>query len=190
MSGYLVLNYEHNILICKAHQCAISPKFVARHFLQEHDLQSSVRQTIVSYASQFTVTEALQLTYSEGKVTPVPYLSIIDGYQCKHQGCTKVVGTLHSVKKYCILEHDWKAKDGNYWTETRAQMFYQGNDRRCVTNKNREINLVGTLRSTSQERYRAPISLIHYWKTYWERQGDKTRITNEQLIPFKIILHW
>ena len=132
MSGYLFFNCEHNVLICKTHQYAISPKFLARHLLQEHDLEATIRQEIVSYASQFTVTEATQLTYSPSKVVLIPYLNIIMGYQCQYQNCIKVLGTLQSVQKHCRLNHEWKAKDGNRWIETRAQTFYQGNDRRYV----------------------------------------------------------
>ena len=130
MSGYLFFNREHNVLICKIHQYAISPTFLARHFRQEHDLDTTVRQDINNYASQFHTVEASQLTYSEEKVVPVPYLSIVTGFQCRYEMCDKILGTLHSIKKHCRLDHDWKAKDGAQWTATRAQTFFQGNERR------------------------------------------------------------
>ena len=130
MSAYLFFNQEQHVLICKEHQYAISSKFLSRHYLEEHDLDISVRQDIIQYASQFTTAEASQLIYSTEKVTPVPYLSTIVGFQCKYDMCDKVLGTLHSVQKHCKLDHDWKAKDGHKWKETRAQTFFQGNNKR------------------------------------------------------------
>ena len=53
-----------------------------------------------------------------------------------------------------------------------------------------EINIVGTLRFTNQARYQVAISPTRYWKVWLGQQGVRTRITNEQLIPFKIILRW
>jgi len=130
MSGYIFFNCEYNVLICKTHQYAISPKFLAHHLLQEHNLEVTVRQEIVSYASQFTAAEATQLTYSLSKVIPIPYLNTITGYQCQYENCNKILGTLQSVQRHCRLNHGWKAKNGDSWVETRAQTFFQGNDRR------------------------------------------------------------
>lgn len=133
MSAYLFFNPEHKVLICKAHQYAVSLKFLYRHFLTEHGLDISVRQDIITYASQFTAVEISQLTYSTDKVIPVPYLRIINGFKCKDVKCDKVLGTVFSIKKHCRAEHNWKAKDGVQWLETRAQTFCQGNDKRYVS---------------------------------------------------------
>ena len=132
MSAYLFFNQEHKVLICKAHQYAVSSKFIYRHFLDEHDLDISVRQDIIQYGSQFTTADPSQLIYSTEKVIPVPYLSTIMGFQCQYDMCHKVLGTLHSVQKHCKLDHDWKAKDGHKWMETRAQTFFQGNNKRYM----------------------------------------------------------
>ena len=132
MSAYLFFNQEHHVLICKLHQYAVSPKFIYRHFLDEHNLDISVRQDIIQYAAQFTPAEAPQLVYSTDKVLPVPYLSTIVGFQCQYDMCHKVQGTLHSVQKHCKLDHDWKAKDGRKWMETWAQTFFQGNNKRYL----------------------------------------------------------
>ena len=132
MNVYIHFNQEHNLLICKVHQYAVSSKFLARHFLEEHDLDIKIRQDIITYASQFTTAEPSQLFYSPDKVIPVPYLSIITGFQCQYERCDKVLGTLASVKHHCKVDHDWKAKDGTKWIETRAQTFFQGNIKRYV----------------------------------------------------------
>jgi hypothetical protein len=132
MSGYVYFNKEHHVLICKAHQYAVSSKFLGRHFLEEHDLDITVRQDIINYASQFSTVEATQLTYSLDKVVPISYLSIVAGFQCQYETCNKILGTFYSIKKHCRLDHDWKAKDGNQWVETQTQTFFQGNDRRYV----------------------------------------------------------
>ena len=132
MSAYLFFNQEQHVLICKEHQYAVSSKWVSRHFLEEHNLNITARQGIIQYASQFTTSEASQLIYTTGKVVPVPYLSTIVGFQCKYDMCEKVLGTLKSVQKHCQLDHDWKAKDGEKWMETRAQTFFQGHNKRCV----------------------------------------------------------
>ena len=131
MTAYIHFNQEYNVLICKAHQYAVSSKYLGRHFLEEHDLDITVRQDIINYTSQFCTTE-VPLMYSPDKVIPVPYLSIVTGFQCQYGMCNKVLGTFYSVKKHCRLVHDWKAKDGLRWTETQAQTFFQGNDRRYV----------------------------------------------------------
>ena len=132
MSAYIHFNQEQNVLICKVHQYAVSSKLLAHHFLEEHDLDIKIRQKIINYASQFTTAEPSQLLYSPEKVIPVPYLSIITGFQCQYKMCNKVLGTLNSVQKHCKLDHDWKAKDGNQWMETRAQTFFQGNNKRYI----------------------------------------------------------
>jgi hypothetical protein len=132
MSGYLFFNTEHNVLICKAHQYAISPTVLIRHFRQEHELDLGVRQEIINYASQFHTIEASQLTYSPEKVVLIPYLSVVPGFQCQYEVCNKILRTLYSVKKHCRLDHEWKAKDGCLWMEVQAQTFFQGNERRYI----------------------------------------------------------
>ena len=76
MSAYLFFNQEQHVLICKEHQYAVSSKWVARHFQREHELDFTVRQEIIQYASEFTTVEASELIYSTEKVVPVPYLTI------------------------------------------------------------------------------------------------------------------
>ena len=190
MTAYIHYNQEHNVLICKVHQCAVSSKVVYRHFLDEHELDLKIRQEVINYASQFTTAEHSELMYEAAKVIPVPYLSIVTAFQCQYDGCAKILGTLYSVKKHCRVDHDWKAKDGNQWIETCAQTFFQGKEKRYLQWKSEGSNIIGTLQSQSQERYQVPVSRIRYWKIYLEQQGGRTRITNEPLIPFKIILHW
>ena len=132
MSGHIFFNMEYNVLICKTHQYAISPWYVTRHFLEEHDVSLSVRQAIQAYASQYTVTEAASLTYSPERIQPIPYLRIINGFQCQYDICEKILGTLDSMKRHCRVEYNWKSKDGERWIETRAQTFYQGNSQRYI----------------------------------------------------------
>jgi len=132
MNAYLFFNQEHQVLICKEHQYAVSSKLVSRHFLREHKLSLTVRQEIIKYTSQFTMVEVSELIYFKEKVVPVPYLSICTRFQCKYYECNKVLGTLQSTQKHCQLEHDWKAKDGEKWTKTKAQTFFQGHNKRCV----------------------------------------------------------
>jgi len=112
MTVYLFFNHEHNVLLCKVHQCAVSSKFIYRHFLLEHDLDLKVRQEVMNYTSQFATVEASELTYSKDRVTPVPYLSIVNAFQCQYEGCDKVLGTLTIIKSHCRFDHNWKVKDG------------------------------------------------------------------------------
>src|SRR5579862_1180096 len=111
MSTYVFFNREHNILLCKVHQYAVSFKFIYRHFLFEHDLDLKVRQEVINYASQFATVEASELTYFKDRVKPVAYLSIVDAFQCQYEGCDKVQGTLVTIKSHCRFDHDWKVKD-------------------------------------------------------------------------------
>ena len=134
MSAYLFFNQEHNLLLCKVHQCAVPSKFIYRHFLDEHDLDLKVRQEIINYASQFCTAEASELVYSPHNVLPVPYLSVVDGFICQYKECNKVLGTLASMKWHCKVDHLWKAKDGEKWTETWAQTFFQGNHNKRYVN--------------------------------------------------------
>ena len=133
MSAYLFFNQEQRVFICKQHQYAVSTKWIARHFQLEHELEFSVRQEITKFASQFTTAEASEFIYQTEKVVPVPYLSICTGFQCQYYECNKVLGTLQSAQKHCQLEHDWKSKDGEKWVKTRAQTFFQGNNKRYRT---------------------------------------------------------
>ena len=110
MTAYIHFNQEYNVLICKAHQYAVSSKYLGCHFFEEHDLDITVRQDIINYTSQFCMTEA-PLMYSPDKVVPVLYLSIVTGFLCQCRMCNKVPSTLYSVKKHCRLVHVWKAKD-------------------------------------------------------------------------------
>jgi hypothetical protein len=132
MNAYIHFNQEHHLLICKVHQYVVSSKFLARHFLEEHDLDIRIRQEIINYASRFTTAEPSEVLYSPEKIIPIPYINIVTGFQCQTEGCGKILGTLVSVKGHCKVDHDWKAKDGNQWVETRAQTFFQGQYKRYV----------------------------------------------------------
>ena|SRR5579859_1888208 len=132
MNVYIYFNQEHNVLICKVHQYAVSFKFLVHHFLQKHDLDIKICQGIVNYASQFTTMEPGHLLYSSEKVIPVLYLDIVDVFQCKYDACNKILGTLISIKDHCKIDHDWKAKDRQKWAEIRVQIFFQGHDKRYV----------------------------------------------------------
>src|SRR5437763_16037586 len=132
MSMYLFYNNNYNVLICKTHQCTLSSKSLIRHFLEEHDLNLSIRQSIHNYVEMYTVTKAADLIYSSETIYPVPYLSIVDGFQCQYEPCHKILSTLASMKAHCRFNHEWKAKDEEHWVKIRAQTFYQGNDRRYV----------------------------------------------------------
>ena len=130
MNAYIVYNSEYNVLICKEHECAISAEFLTRHFRMKHDISLERRQEILAYASQFTPTKPTDLMYTREKIIPIPYLRIIDGYQCNYDECDMILGTLSTIKKHCRQNHEWKAKDGECWFETRTQTFYQGNNQR------------------------------------------------------------
>jgi hypothetical protein len=132
MSVYLFYNNDYNVLICKQHQCALSSKSLTRHFLEEHEPNLSIQQSIHNYAEQYIVTKAADLTYSSETIYPIPYLSIVDGFQCQYEPCDKILSTLASMKVHCRVDHGWKAKDEERWVKTRAQTFYQGNDRRYM----------------------------------------------------------
>ena len=130
MSGYVSFNCEYNVLICKVHQHAIPSRYITRHFLEEHDVSLSIRQGIQEYASQYTIAEGTELSYPTRRIQPIPYLKIINGFQCRYEVCGKIMGTLESMKRHCRLTHDWKSKDGEKWIQTQAQTFYQGNSQR------------------------------------------------------------
>lgn len=132
MNSYVAYNDQHYVIICKTHECAISPKSVVSHFRDEHDLPLEKRQEILNYVSSKVVVEAEQLEYSSNRVRPIPYLKIMNAYQCQYGTCSLILGTLTSIKKHCRHNHDWKAKDGIRWSETLAQTFYLGNGRRYL----------------------------------------------------------
>src|SRR5579862_6542973 len=132
MTGYVVYNSQYQVIICKEHQYAISTKSLISHFRDKHDLDRATRQAINDYVSQFTITEAKNLTYSASRVNSIPYLNVIQGYQCEYNTCDIICGTLDTMKEHCKRQHLWKSQHGIRWSETRAQTFYQGNDRRYV----------------------------------------------------------
>lgn len=132
MSHYVFWNKDYNVLICKEHQYAISSKYLARHFLEEHTLSRPTRQAILAHASQYVITEAVDLVYKDEAVAPIPYLKVIEGYQCLYDLCHKIHGSEKGVREHCRVNHEWKAKDGERWVRTRAQTFYQGNNQRYV----------------------------------------------------------
>ena len=130
MNAYIVYNSEYNVLICKQHECAISAEFLTRHFRTEHEISLELRQEILTYASQYTPTKPTDLVYTRDRITPIPYLRIIHGFQCDYDQCDTIHGTLGTIKKHCRVNHQWQAKDGQRWFERRAQTFYQGNGHR------------------------------------------------------------
>src|SRR5579862_7338859 len=73
MSAYLHYNDEYKVLICKTHQYALSRKSLTRHFLEEHSLNLSIRQSINNYAEQFMVTKAMDLTYCSEAIYSILY---------------------------------------------------------------------------------------------------------------------
>ena len=160
MSGYIFFNSDYNVLICKAHQHAIPSRYITRHFLEEHDVSLSVRQAIQVYASQYMIVEPTAIVYSSEPIQPIPYLRIINGYQCQYNTCEKILGTLDSMKRHCQVEHNWKSRDGECWRETRAQTFYQGNNQRYVLIS---IELmVDTSQFMSREHCQCQISWSNY----------------------------
>jgi len=130
MNSYIIHNSEYNVLICKKHEYAVSEEFLTRHFRTEHDLSLELRQEILAYASQFTPIKPADLSYTSGKIVPIPYLRIIDGFQCTFNECDTILGTVTSMTKHCREKHNWKSKDGERWSNVRAQTFYQGPLRR------------------------------------------------------------
>jgi Orsellinic acid/F9775 biosynthesis cluster protein D len=127
---YVFYDSQHEVLLCKYHQCAITMKSLVIHFRDKHDITKEARQKIIDYASKISIKEARELTYSTEKINPIPYLKVIEGYSCEYSGCDLICGTLESVKHHCKLVHEWKAKDGVTWNTTRAQTFYQNNQTR------------------------------------------------------------
>jgi hypothetical protein len=112
MNSYVIYNPQHQVVICKAHECAISLKTAISHFREEHNIPLEKRQEIFNYISTKVVVEADQLEYSLNRVTPIPYLKIVNAYQCQYESCCLILSTLESIKKHCRQEHLWKAKDG------------------------------------------------------------------------------
>ena len=132
MSAYLFYNNNYNVLICKIHQCTLFLKSLTWHFLKEHDLNLFIWQSIYNYVEHYTVTKAADLTYSSETIYPIPYLSIINGFQCQYEPCHKILGTLASMKVHCCFDHEWKAKNEKHWVKIWVQTFYQENDRRYM----------------------------------------------------------
>src|SRR5438045_8079764 len=104
MSAYIFFNKDNNVFICKVHQHAISAKYMTRHFLKEHDLSLSIRQAIQAYSSQYTITEAAELTYSSERVQPIPYLRIINGFECQYDMYETILGQFDSTSTHCRAE--------------------------------------------------------------------------------------
>src|SRR4030095_6800293 len=77
MNSYVVYNAQHRVVICKAHEYAISSKTAISHFRDEYDISLEKRQEIFNYISTKVVVEADQLEYSLDRVTPIPYLKIV-----------------------------------------------------------------------------------------------------------------
>jgi Orsellinic acid/F9775 biosynthesis cluster protein D len=130
MNTYVTYNVDYKVLICKQHQCAISFKYLSRHLLDNHDLSLKERQNILVYASQFSIAEPKELTYSVNSIDPIPYLKIIQAHRCVYENCNVICGTLDTVKEHCKRKHGWKSKEGECWSEISAQTFYHGNDRK------------------------------------------------------------
>jgi len=132
MTLYVAYNAEYNVLICKEHECAISAEFLYRHFRAEHDIPLQQRQEIAEYASHYIPTKASAIVYPRTKVMPVPYLRVIDAFHCGYDQCDMIYSTVGMIKKHCRVSHGWMAKDGERWSGTRAQTFFQGKERRFV----------------------------------------------------------
>jgi len=132
MTSYIVYNAEYNVLICKEHECAISAEFLSRHFRAEHDISLQRRQEIAEYASHYTPTKPSAMVYPRTKVMPVPYLRIINAFHCGYDECNVIYITVGTIKKHCRVSHGWTIKDGQRWSETLAQAFFQGKDRRYM----------------------------------------------------------
>jgi Orsellinic acid/F9775 biosynthesis cluster protein D len=133
MNSYVIYNTQHQVIICKEHECAVSSKSIIRHFRDEHDITVEQRQEIFNFASTKIIVEADQLEYSIDRVLPIPYLKVVTAYQCQYEGCSLILSTVGSIKKHVKIDHAWKAKDGICWSDTQAQTFYLGNGRRFTT---------------------------------------------------------
>jgi hypothetical protein len=73
--GYVTYNSEYKLLICKEHQCGIQPKWLVRHFREDHKgLGLMIRQEIFNYASELTLVEPEELQHPHN---PVYYAKLV-----------------------------------------------------------------------------------------------------------------
>jgi Orsellinic acid/F9775 biosynthesis cluster protein D len=87
LNQYIIYNPEYQVLICKEHQCGITPSYIGRHFRNDHkNVPLTVRQNIVSGITALELCAPENVTEVSEIIRPIPGLEIVNGYRCMALG--------------------------------------------------------------------------------------------------------
>jgi hypothetical protein len=128
LNQYIIYNSEYQVLICREHQCGITPSYIGRHFRNDHkNVPLTVCQNTVSGITALEVCVPENVTEVTETILPIPGLEIVNGYRCMAMGCGFLGGTLGSIKRHC-REHTGEIFEdiGTQYIETKLQTFFKG----------------------------------------------------------------
>jgi hypothetical protein len=78
---------QHKALVCKSCRTAIGPKGLNQHTLRYHHGQFPIdqRRLLNSYCESLEIVDSLEPLPNNSP--PLPFLTILDGFQCGFSGC-------------------------------------------------------------------------------------------------------
>jgi hypothetical protein len=127
MDQYVIYNREYQVLICRQHKYAIPPDRMFRHLQDFHmAIPLATRQVISDYSTSVNLVTPENITMPNEPVQCIDGLSIVNGFECQHDGCAELCGTERSIKEHCRRIHEWKAKTGVLWRNQTVQSFFEG----------------------------------------------------------------
>jgi Orsellinic acid/F9775 biosynthesis cluster protein D len=127
LSQYFIYNVEYKILICREHQCGVTPNYVERHLRNEHrNIPLTTRQDILSSIHSLTLCIPEDIIGFTSVMSPVHGLEVVDGYKCQALECAFLAGTVESIKHHCRKHDRSLFEDGNsHYGHVKLQTFFK-----------------------------------------------------------------
>ncbi len=124
-------NYKVVICIPCGH-CIMPPPHTVRHFRDMHsNWPIKARKALAKFINELCLVEPESLTYSGQSVPPVPYLPILDGWNCLR--CEYSCVSEGTMQTHSNTTHRWLKGHGKIWKAARVQTFFSGSNRRFFT---------------------------------------------------------
>ncbi|RDW62487.1 hypothetical protein BP5796_10789 [Coleophoma crateriformis] len=90
--------------------------------------------TCRQYVSQFRLDQPQDVLQAKIRGFPVPLLPVLDGLQCKHEGCFHLCASAKRMRTHWTFEHGRSGRAIFDWHPVLLQTFFRGNLLRYFTN--------------------------------------------------------
>ncbi|RDW81820.1 hypothetical protein BP6252_02932 [Coleophoma cylindrospora] len=125
---------DYRVVICVTCRYAVQPNAISRHLKEVHHIQRSHRRPFMQYVSRFRLDQPQDVVQAKIRGFPVPILPVLDGLQCKHEGCFHLCASVKRMRTHWTSEHGRSGRAIFDWHSVLLQTFFKGNLLRYFTN--------------------------------------------------------